>query len=75
MVGMEVSRIVDFLELGCQKLDFNEAVLGFAISQRKAGRRTAIVTGNMDVFTKVVVPFHDLNDKFDIIINSFDYRK
>ena len=75
IVSMEVPRIMDFLELGCRSLDFNEAVLSFAIEQRKQGRKTAIVTGNMDVFTKVVVPCHNLASRFDVIINSFDYRE
>lgn len=75
VVNMEVSRIIDFLELGCQNMNFNEAVLNFAIRQRESGKKTAIVTGNMDVFTKIVVPFHRLNDKFDVIINSFDYQE
>jgi FMN phosphatase YigB (HAD superfamily) len=75
IVGMEVPRIVDFMELGCRDLDFNEAVLTFAIEQRALGRKTAIVTGNMDVFMKIVVPSHSLIDKFDVIINSFDYRE
>jgi hypothetical protein len=75
IVEMEIPRIVDFLELGCQQLDFNEAILRFALRQRERGRKTAIVTGNMDVFTKVVVPHHHLKDQFDIIINSFDYRE
>jgi hypothetical protein len=75
ILRMEVPRILDFLELGCQSLDFNEAVLTFAIEQRRLGRKTAIVTGNMDVFTKVVVPHHDLAARFDVIINSFDYRE
>lgn len=75
IVCMEVPRILDFLELGCQSLDFNEAVWNFALEQRQQGRKTAIVTGNMDVFTKVVVPYHDLAAQFDVIINSFDYRE
>lgn len=74
IVRMENSRIVSFLELGCQKLSFNEAVWDFAIRQRTAGRKTAIVTGNMDVFTKIVIPCHNLGEKFDVIINSFDYH-
>lgn len=73
-VNMEISRIISFLELGCQNLDFNEAVWDFAMQQRTAGRKTAIVTGNMDVFSKVVVPCHKLSEKFDVIINSFDYQ-
>ena len=44
------------------------------MQQRAAGRKTAIVTGNMDVFTKVVMPCHKLSEKFDVIINSFDYQ-
>lgn len=75
IVGMEVPGIVEFMELGCKNLDFNEAVLTFAIEQRELGRKTAIVTGNMDVFTKIVVPYHNLGDKFDIILNSFDYQE
>jgi len=75
IVGMKVPRIVEFMELGCKELDFNEAVLNFAIRQRGQGRKTAIVTGNMDVFTKIVVPCHNLRDKFDVIINSFDYQE
>ncbi len=75
VVGMNVARIVEFAELGCRDLVFNEAVLNFALAQRKLGRKTAIVTGNMDVFTKVVVPCHKLDRKFDVIINSFDYRE
>ena len=29
----------------------------------------------MDVFTEFVVPAHGLADKFDVIINSFDYKE
>jgi hypothetical protein len=75
IVGMEIPRLVHFLELGCQSLSFNEAVWDFAIQQRATGRKTAIVTGNMDVFTKVVMPCHKLSEKFDVIINSFDYQE
>jgi hypothetical protein len=65
---MEVSSIIRFLEAGCQHMGFNEAVLRFAIQQRATGRKTAIVTGNMDVFSKIVVPYHSMNDQFDVII-------
>jgi hypothetical protein len=75
IVHMDVARIIHFLELGCRNLTFNEAVLDFALRQRAAGRKTVIVTGNMDVFTKVIVPCHHLDQKFDLIINSFDYHE
>jgi|SRR5665648_787273 len=75
IVNMEISNIVHFLEAGCQNIGFNEAVWHFAIQQRATGRKIAIVTGNMDVFTKIVVPYHNLNNKFDVIINSFDFKE
>lgn len=75
IVGIAIPRILTFMELGCKELDFNEAVLGFAIRQRALGRKTAIVTGNMDIFTQVVAPAHNLGSQFDVIINSFDYHE
>jgi len=75
VVDMKVPRIVELLKSGCEDLNFNEAVLTFAIAQREQGRKTAIVTNNMDVFTEIVMPCHNLDDKFDIIINSFDYHE
>ena len=71
--NMDISAVLKTMELGCRDLDFNEAVLNFALAQRSLGRRTAIVTANMDVFSDVVVPAHRLDEKFDVIINSSDY--
>ena len=71
--NMDISAVLETMELGCRDLDFNEAVLNFALAQRSLGRRTAIVTANMDVFSDVVVPAHRLDEKFDVIINSSDY--
>jgi FMN phosphatase YigB (HAD superfamily) len=75
IVHMEHPRIMKFLKAGCHKLDFNQAVFDFALEQRQRGRKSVIVTNNMDVFTQIVVPQHNLHDKFDIIINSFDYQE
>jgi 2-hydroxy-3-keto-5-methylthiopentenyl-1-phosphate phosphatase len=74
-INLDVSEIVEFMEMGCENLEFNMAVLDFAISIRNKGVKTAIVTGNMDVFTNVVVPSHQLDEKFDVILNSFDYQE
>ena len=70
---LDTSAVLKTMELGCRDLDFNEAVLNFALAQRSQGRRTAIVTANMDVFSDVVVPYHGLGEKFDVIVNSSDY--
>lgn len=74
-VDMDVSSIVETMEKGCERLNFNTAVWNFALSQKNAGRKTALVTANMDVFTKVVVPCHRLHEVFDVILNTFDYRE
>ena len=74
-VGMDVPTIVRTMEVGCRNLAPNRAVLDFALAQRPAGRVTALVTGNMDVFDTVVVPAHGLDRIFDVILNSYDYRE
>ncbi len=72
-LSLPASYILDALRDGCANLRFNDAVLQFAIAQRRLGRKTALVTVNSDVFTDVVVPTHDLNSVFDAIVNSSDH--
>jgi len=67
------SEILSGLYEGCRSLHFNPAVWDLALAQRPQGRKTALVTGNMDVFTEVVVPFYHLDRVFDVIVNSSDY--
>jgi hypothetical protein len=72
---MDIPVIVETMEKGCEHLRINQAVWDFAVAQRNMGRKTALVTCNMDVFTKVVVPNHGLREVFDIIINTSDYHE
>ena len=74
-LGLPVPVIVETMEKGCRHLRINQAVWDFAVAQRTIGKKTALVTANMDVFTKVVVPSHGLHEVFDIIINTSDYRE
>lgn len=67
------AEILAGLYEGCRSLHFNPAVWGLALDQRRQGRKTALVTGNLDVFTEVVVPFYHLDQVFDVIVNSSDY--
>ncbi len=67
--------IVETMERGCTHMKFNPAVWELACAQRAQGRKTALVTDNMDVFTQVVVPAHGLQDVFDVIVNSADYHE
>jgi len=66
--------ILSALKQGCSNMTFNPAVYDFALQQRGTERKTALVTANMDVFTEVVVPAHGLEDVFDIVLNTSDYR-
>jgi len=67
-------QIIEALEAGCRNLTFNEPVLEFVKSQRALGKKTALVTANIDLFTTVVVPSHGLEKRFDVILNTFDYQ-
>lgn len=74
-VGLGFEEVLQLAEDGCGNLEFNSAVLKFAIEQKIKGTATSLVTINMDVFTKVVVPAHGLSDIFDVIVNSFDHKE
>jgi FMN phosphatase YigB (HAD superfamily) len=68
-----VEELLDALRRGCSDMAFNPAVWDLAVQQRGLGRKLALVTANMDVFTEVVVPAHRLDETFDAIVNSADY--
>ena len=72
---LDIPTIAATMEKGCQHLNFNPAVWDFSVAQKAAGRKTALVTDNMDVFTKVVVPAHGLDQLFDVILNSSDFHE
>jgi FMN phosphatase YigB (HAD superfamily) len=74
-IPMDANAILASMEKGCEQLEFNPAVWEFAAAQKNAGRKTALVTDNMDVFTQVVVPAHHLERLFDVIINSSDHHE
>jgi hypothetical protein len=72
-LDLPIPVIVATMEQGCMNMRFNAAVWAFARAQRAQNRKTALVTANMDVFTKVVVPAHQLDTVFDVILNTADY--
>jgi len=67
-------EILSALRQGCSSMTFNPAVYNFARQQCEAGRKTALVTANMDVFTVIVVPAHRLDTVFDLVLNTADHR-
>jgi hypothetical protein len=74
-IPLDAKTIQATMEKGCEVLSFNAEVWLFALKQKLAGRKIALVTDNMDVFTKVVVPAHKLDRIFDAIVNSADERE
>jgi FMN phosphatase YigB (HAD superfamily) len=72
-LSLSQEDILSALRRGCANMPLNQAVLGFARQQRTSDRKTALVTANMDVFTEVVVPAHDLGEVFDLILNTADH--
>ena len=72
---LDPATIAATMEKGCERLHFNPAVRVFAAAQKAAGRKTALVTDNMDVFTRVVVPALGLEQLFDVILNSSDFHE
>ena len=72
-VGLPPGQIQTALVEGCRQIEFNTAVWEFAQQQHRLGRKTAVVTGNFDVFIEVIVPARGLDNVFDAIVNSSDY--
>ena len=68
-----VEELLDALRRGCANVTFNPAVWDLAVQQRGLGRKLALVTANMDVFSEVIVPAHHLEETFHAIVNSADY--
>ncbi len=74
LTGLSAPRILAALDAGCARLTLHPAIWRFAQAQRARGRQTALVTKNMDVFTRIVVPALHFAQVFDVIINSSDHR-
>ena len=64
--------IYSALCLGCSDLVMNQEVYSFAEAMANSDKRTAFVTINTDIFSKIVVPQNGLDSLFDIIVNSVD---
>lgn len=74
LTGTSSTEIMAGLELGCSRIRPFPAIWQFAQSQQAVGRKTALVTLNFDIFSRVIVPAVGFDKVFDIIVNSCDYR-
>ena len=64
------SEVLEYMKKGLRNLSQNDAVRRLAITAKEMGKRTVLVTGNIDLFDSVVVPDLDLESLFDVIVNS-----
>ena len=63
-----------YLQIGCKNLIENDPVLNFAKELKKNSIPIGMVTINMDVFNDIIIPTHNYNQLFNIIVNSCDYN-
>ena len=73
--ALSAAAIADLMREGCRGLKLNSAVAGFARSVKQRWVKSTLVTGNIDVFSEIIVPDLGLEDLFDVIVNSWDYRE
>ena len=69
------SEVLEYMKKGLKNLSQNDAVRRLVIASKEMGKRTALVTGNIDLFDSVVVPDLDLESLFDVIVNSCRSRE
>jgi len=67
-------EIYSALVRGCSRMSFNQAVRDFAKNQKSEGKKLALVTVNADIFRRVIVPSHGLEEEFDTIVSSSNFR-
>jgi len=72
--GLSPEHILEQLAAGCARQALHQAIWQFAQAQRKLGRKTALVTLNFDIFSRVIVTALGFDRIFDVIVNSAEYR-
>ena len=75
LTRLPANQVLEYMKAGMRNLIQNDAVRRLAITSKKMGKRTALVTGNIDLFDTVVVPDLDLESLFEVIVNSYRSRE
>ena len=73
--GVTAAALLAQLELGCARLPLHPEIWRFAQAQRALGRQTALVTVNVDIFSRVIAPALQLSQVFDVVVNSADVHE
>ena len=65
--------LVDYFEQSIKEMKIDLRLINLAKIFKKQGKKIAIVTNNMDVFSQITVPHNGFDILFDVVINSADY--
>ncbi len=71
--GIEYKTLNELYEESIHKLKLEKEIISTAKQLKISGNKIGIVTDNMDIFTQITVPTHQLDMLFDSIINSADH--
>ena len=74
MLTDPLDKLTEVVLAGVRQMTINPAMIQFALSLTQNGIKTALVTGNMDIFSEITVPEKKLAEVFPVIVNSFDYK-
>lgn len=72
--GIGCGLLTEFFEESIRRIELEKEVKDLAELLKLSGKKIGIVTDNMDVFSQITIPNHQLDILFDIIINSADHR-
>ena len=72
-IGIAAQELETLMTESLRMFVLDAALLEWVSRLRTAGIRTAVVTDNMDVFTRLAVQMHGLDRRFDAVVNSADH--
>lgn len=71
--GIDAGLLYDFLIEGINNMRIEKRLIDLVKNLRDKNIDVALVTDNMDIFDRVTVKVHKLNEIFPVIINSCNY--
>lgn len=70
--GIGFESLTKLFEDSVRQMELNLEIMKLAEDAKLSGKKIAIVTDNMEIFSRITVPHHGLDSIFDFIINSAD---
>ncbi len=71
--NIEFNTVKRIFEKDILSMEIDQRLVGFIKNRLGLGRKLALVTNNMDVFSRLTVANHKLYEIFEVIVNSADY--